>query len=246
MQTSPAPPTAELLELVPLGDPFGPLDSDDIEWLQAHALPTARVEAEPEVDAFLRRVVEQRELEQEQVVLESKLEQFLPQSCRICGTKVTAGSLTDSLGAPTVCSRCGGRKRQAELEREDQVRARAGRRRQWLVGFVYPTQEAVMAENGPPCSVCGKPIRTGNTRGAHSACLAGSAPKSALAAVDGEAPPKTLKQRRSKDTKKRFRVLTEALGFNADELLEDFMGGWIDRIRARVEPPSESLRAVNE
>jgi predicted RNA-binding Zn-ribbon protein involved in translation (DUF1610 family) len=167
------------------------------------------------MDAFLRRVIAQREREQEEAILAARFEVAL---CEICGER-----LNESNGpARRVCTRCGGRKRQAVLEREE---ARAA----WiqsLVSIVVPTSEVTMSDK-KTCSVCGKPLRIDNTRGVHAACATGDEPR-APRATGGE-----------KSIKKSFRLVTEALGFDGDDLVEKFMRGWLDRVRGSVRMPED-------
>lgn len=53
-------------------------------------------------DAFLRRVVAQREREQEEAILEAPLDRFKPRKCRRCG----AGLRVQEESTREVCSRC--------------------------------------------------------------------------------------------------------------------------------------------
>lgn len=145
------------------------------------------------MDAFLRRVIAQRELEQEEAILAFSL---TPSDCRGCGERM---NLSDHLRH--YCTSCGGSKADAKYKR-----------RQRLVTL---TLEATpMAD----CSVCAKPLRADNRRGAHASCLTGGSP----------APSPT------NDVKRRFRVVTEAFGIDGDKLLNEFMEGWLERAHDSV------------
>ncbi len=190
------------------------------------------------MDPFLRRVVEQRELEQEVDIVAAGRELVAGGKCRLCRARLNASDL----GPRTVCSGCGGRKREAVLELDEARERQVLARRAALLSLVVPTNpESLMSEERKTCPKCGKPLRSNNTRGYCSACLS-VAGSSAL--LRGEAPAASGpiaagggRPKKPGNTRKSFRVITEALGVDGDQLLEDFMQGWLDRIRESVKVP---------
>ncbi len=73
------------------------------------------------------------------------------------------------------------------------------------------------------CTVCSKPLRNHNKTGFHAACKTGEAP------------------RVTSNVRKRFRTVSEALGFDADKLLTQFMEGWLEKVRGSVRLPEGDL-----
>ncbi len=65
------------------------------------------------MDAFLRRVLEQRELERVRDLMAGEVKHS--SNCRLCGVHLR---LRESQPLQTVCMRCGGRDKQRQLERE--------------------------------------------------------------------------------------------------------------------------------
>lgn len=125
------------------------------------------------MDAFLRRVVAQREVEQEETILKLK-PATLTRWCRVCGERVRL--FDDGAGHHSfpvaVCSRCGGTSRAKVLHRADERAAAQARH------LVAP-QETMTAET-KTCLHCGKKLRRSNTRGVCPACISKT-----LAAEDG-------------------------------------------------------------
>lgn len=106
-----------------------------------------------------------------------------------------------------------------------------------------------MAENGKACPVpgCGRTLRITNTRGVctpdwnngyrlddqggvfqqtgqERRPRAAAAPRAPSAGGD------------TKDVRRRFMVLTQALGLDGERMVADFMEGWLDDLRAKVDP----------
>lgn len=79
----------------------------------------------------LRRIIARRELEQEADIIATPLSCFATRPCRICGGRVAFSG--EGFSQLTVCTRCGGRKKQLRLEREDARTAAIARRRSSLV-----------------------------------------------------------------------------------------------------------------
>lgn len=84
--------------------------------------------------------------------------------------------------------------------------------------------ESASAVEPKTCPQCGKKLRADNTRGACSSCLSKA----------GASSLSPTKKKAKADTKKRFRIVAEALGADADALLEEFMSGWLENIRAKA------------
>lgn len=83
------------------------------------------------------------------------------------------------------------------------------------------------------CTKCGKKLRSNNTRGV---CSGGC--KAVVSAI-GAAPEESAevyRSKRRKDLAGKFRAVTVALGYDPDELLEEYQQGWLDRIRERAQP----------
>lgn len=127
------------------------------------------------------------------------------------------------------------------------------------------TQETSMSKTEAEeksCSKCGKRLRADNTRGvcgqagpcAARAAATNGSPAVAEARVKDENPPFGLRtaglppgvppiaQRprrqptEADETLRRFRLLAEALGFDADEVLAGFAKDWLERARSAVTP----------
>lgn len=86
------------------------------------------------------------------------------------------------------------------------------------------------------CPHCGKKLRSDNTRGACSACLARGKK------ADGEPAPKRRSSTAAADTAQaagtaveRFRQVASGLGLDPDTQLEAFAQAWLDELRAKVE-----------
>lgn len=95
------------------------------------------------------------------------------------------------------------------------------------------------AERFCPTDGCGKKLRSNNRKGVCGLCsngvkyhLNGGAPKAPrklrVATVD-EAPPAT-----GADLEK-FKTVAEALGFDVDELLNEFAAEWLKSLREKLE-----------
>lgn len=181
------------------------------------------------MNAFLRNVVTQRELEQEAELLAAQ--PVAVTTCAGCGARVNDnGSLT--------CSRCR-RKDPFGLVPMREVDAPNPLELEPQVLTAQPEQRMPKSEsgNGKPCSVCGKPTRRNNTKGVHRECATGEPqrpkpPRRELPDVldlstPTRAPPIALEQ---------FRVVAQALGFEPDALLAEFVQSWLERIRKAVSP----------
>lgn len=165
------------------------------------------------MDAFLRRVMELREVEQECGIVAVAAERLI--HCR-CGT-----SLQERHG-DTLCTNC----RRAENQRKGNQMAEE-------------TSSPVL--RGKPCAVCGKPTRSDNTRGYHTRCFRGAGSPEAVPTDRPLGGGKTDGSER--DVKKRFRAAADALGFDADEILERHMRDWLARakeaVRSRATPEDD-------
>lgn len=90
-----------------------------------------------------------------------------------------------------------------------------------------------MSDDVKLCPYCGKKLRSDNKRGACSDCLASGRGRDEAPSVDlGDGPPK--KRSKASDVVKRFRVVAEALGFDADQLLEEYCAGWLENIKQKA------------
>lgn len=179
-------------------------------------------------DAFLRRVMDQRFLEQEAELLDTPPEVFGQQKCRVCGGRC---SMSEAGFSPLrVCTACGGRKRQLQLERADAEGAAERRRAEWLVrlaGF-HPTPGDEMSDR--TCTQCGKKLRADCQ---HDTCFAC---RQSGAVAGAEAPPVSRVSRSRKDSLKRFKGVTKALGVDGDELLADFAEAYLKRLADAANP----------
>lgn len=190
------------------------------------------------MDAFLRRVLAQRELEQEAAILAVPVEELAARHCEGCGIAL---NMTEDLArdrARHFCNRCGGEKADRQRERELAAAARRARYTRSLLELagVPTTRGDPMADEKRQCPHCGKTLRSDNTRGACSKCLA-------KGKGEGEAAAPARSSRNGHlthaQTKKRFRTVAEALGIDGDKLLEQFMVGWLEKIRESVRAPEE-------
>ena len=177
------------------------------------------------MDAFLRRVVELRELEQEVAILAVPVESFL-RNCRVCGRHISG----DSSKPCRVCVQCGGARVDARLKDEDNaLAARAAHRAELLrlAGFHPQQQERLMSDR--KCKKCEKPLRSNNQHDTCHACrLSG-----AVEPTGDEAPPSTERKPKAKrDALKRFKVVASALGVDPDALIAAFCEGWLDRVKS--------------
>lgn len=186
-------------------------------------------------DAFLKRVVAQRELEQElALVTQPPVERGV---CRGCGVHLRT---TDSQRFRYFCTRCGGWKADARFERDQ---ARATKRTAAVDSLlalvdVPPTQlESAMSEEKEKlCPSCGKKLRSDNTKGVCAKCQS----KRGGADHSVSRPERTGNARNGHAlTKKKFRIVADALGIDGERLLEQFMEGWLAKIRGSVRPPEE-------
>lgn len=180
------------------------------------------------MDAFLRRVIAQRELEQESAILATPLETFV-RRCRLCGRRIGG----DSEWACRVCTECGGLKVHERLEREDLAAAARAARLQQLVrlaGFQPQPQEHLMSDR--KCTKCEKPLRSNNQHDTCHACRLGG-PISVDA--DGGGQPVPRKAKAQGDVVKRFKVVATALGVDPDKLIGEFCEGWLARVRSSAD-----------
>lgn len=181
----------------------------------------------------LRDVLARRELEQELAIVDAPLEELGVSRCRVCRGKLNSGWGE----VRTVCSGCGGRRKQEQLEREDAAHEAEERRRRALVSVVFPHhhQEQPMDEK-KLCTKCGaKELRVTNTTGVCTPCRKAMPAGERPAASGAKASPG------NKALRKNFQVLAEALGEDPDELVACFMEGWIEKARAAVKRATEEL-----
>lgn len=176
------------------------------------------------MNAFLRRVVAQRELEQEAAIIATSPEQLL-RWCRICGAHVRSvdGEHKKNAVVP-VCLKCGGSNVAKRIEQEDrEAVARASRFAQLLslAGLKHQPQpqESTMADRN--CSKCGKKLHWKNKGGECPDCR-----PAAPAAGGGQGS-----SRAKSDVVKRFKVVASALGVDPDNLIAEFCEGWLERVR---------------
>lgn len=235
-------------------------------------------------DAFLQRVIAQRRLEQRESRITPEMiggencdmgaafafedaarrvwldSQTVARKCQVCGGHVMWKEDDDEEHTPlSVCTACGGRKKQTRLEAEEKrlqefrerhrqeleaqraaelaAATKQQRRRDWLLSLAGITpkeksMEAELSERFCPTSGCGKRLRSDNTKGMCSRCQAGRK----LAPVDGTdeqlAGERKGGPRKKSDTMKRFRLVAEAVGDDPDALLEEFADGYLERIKS--------------
>jgi hypothetical protein len=97
------------------------------------------------------------------------------------------------------------------------------------------------------CPFCAKALRSDNTKGVCGKCqakgrLAENAPATPTAEADtsiydvktsGEAAPRR-RAKAEKSALQRFRIVAEALGEDAEGLLEAFAESWLEQLKGRV------------
>lgn len=162
-----------------------------------------------------------------------------PRPCRVCGKRINAVD-----GDPlTVCSGCGGRKRQKQLERADREAALEEQRKAALLDLagISTTKEEAMNDPIRHCKSCNKKLRRDN---AYESCWdcrssgkADDAMVSASAAApseEGGAAPAPRRAKRDRDVRKDFKTVAAALGEDPDALVDDFCSAWLDRVRDAV------------
>lgn len=185
--------------------------------------------------ANLRDVLARRELEQEAAIV--RVPPLALTMCRTgCGTTVPEKDGHDT------CSRC----RRRGLRPPDPL----PEIEPIAVEVFMPAEKRVCARPG-----CKKSLRSDNTKGVCSvrkACggvdadldeevtRAAAADKPYEVEVVRRTAPPPMKRKSSAAgaslTLERFRLLTEALGLDADELLAQFAEGWLDKAREAVRP----------
>jgi hypothetical protein len=198
------------------------------------------------VRSFLQRVIDQRDLEQEQ-----ERAKGLPRCKGGCG------EFLGEVNTYGFCTKCGGRKRARKFLEEH-----------WAseppeltpINFFPPTfiepparpepiaplppppahlsvaPEVPMSEETPArtCSSCSKKLRRDNATDTCSACKkapktgARAAPRPAKAARTVEAPPADGTEL------ERFKVVATALGFDPDELMATWAAVWLGQLREKV------------
>jgi hypothetical protein len=190
-------------------------------------------------DAFLRRVIAQREIEQELGIVATPVAALIPGRCRVCGGYLSMSQAGRT--QQTVCSGCGGRKKQRKLEREDLARDSIARFRRSLLHLVYPTTEDRMPRLTD--RVCSRPNCKNHLGGKNKTGVCTPCQQSSSAGADGN--PKTLRARRAVNVRKRFRALTEALDIDGDKLLEEFMQGYIEKLRDAMPKPEDDAKPAS-
>lgn len=113
------------------------------------------------MDAFLRRVFEQRLLEQEADIVAISPEQLV-RRCRVCNRQMGG----DSISKGRVCLQCGGLKLDLVLKRRDELLRLAGLRP------LTRTTGAVMPDRN--CSKCGTKLHWKNKGDECPACRPGA------------------------------------------------------------------------
>jgi hypothetical protein len=174
------------------------------------------------VDAFLRRVVAQRELEQEAEICAVPPEEII-RRCRVCKRIVKGDSLRI-----TVCAECGGRKKQELLVELDALAIVRAQRREWLLrcaGFKPVAPGELMSDRN--CAKCGKKLRANNTGADCWSCRTNGTGEAQSASSPVPGPGRRAKS----DAQKRFKVVATALGVDPDKLIAEFCEGWLERVR---------------
>lgn len=180
------------------------------------------------MDAFLRRVMEQRELEQEVAIIATPLDTFV-RRCRLCGRRISG----DTGFEIRVCLQCGGKRMHFKLLKQDALAFAHQRHRDELLrcaGFQPQplTQEPAMSDR--KCTNCSKQLRSNNQHETCSECR-----KTGAATAEGDGGGQTASRpptRKAKtDAQKRFKVVASALGVDPDNLIAEFCEGWLARIR---------------
>lgn len=197
------------------------------------------------MDRFLRSVVDKRDREQniaDDPLADSARERWLdsqtrPLNCRVCGELVINEHI-DNPVRTSVCGKCGGRRKQAQLEREDARRARAAAAAAQLLSLAgiqtdLPQGEQVANIGDKTCSEpgCTRKLSRSNIIGK---CMEH---KGGASAVEGGAAVR--KASATDDVRKQFRSLTSGLGIDGDHLIDSFCRGWIARLKSKVEAVPE-------
>lgn len=193
------------------------------------------------MDSFLRRIVAQRELEQEAEIVALPPETLRAKHCRGCDTPL---SMSDTPGrdlARHFCTRCGGWRADARYERELATAAKRQAHRDSLLALVHIpptlTPEPAMAEEKTSCPHCGKTLRSDNTKGVCAKCQRNG--KGPEGPISQPSPRKAVSTSGLAQTRKKFRIVADALGIDGEQLLEQFMSGWLAKIRGSVRAPEE-------
>ena len=91
-----------------------------------------------------------------------------------------------------------------------------------------------MSDDVKLCPHCGKKLRSDNTRGACSDCLARG--KGSATAVDQTGEPKKKNgPKKASETMRNFRTVAAALGKDPDAILEEAAHAWLELVRKAVE-----------
>lgn len=88
-----------------------------------------------------------------------------------------------------------------------------------------------MSDEKKTCPYCGKTLRSDNTRGACSDCLA----KGHAAVPLAKEESKRGGSKKRSDTMKSFRTVAAALGKDPDAILEEAASEWLSAVRRAVE-----------
>jgi ribosomal protein L37AE/L43A len=172
-----------------------------------------------------REIVARRELEQEEAIVEA--DELGAPPCRLCGKRVHMTELPQL----TVCTGCGGRKKEAQLQRKDAEEFAAHQRQRQLVALATgDTMESGTDSNAEAqaCVTCGRGVRSRNgiTQTQCFKCRSGIKPP-----APGEAAAPLKAKGHVKELEKRFRIVAEAVGEDPDELVACFFEGWLKRLR---------------
>lgn len=187
------------------------------------------------MDSLLKRVIAQRDLEQEQAIVALPVAELVARHCEECDVPLNMTEDLERDRSRHFCNHHGGwradARRNAEIEQLARRRAHVNSLLE-LVQVPPLSQEAPMAEETRVCPGCGKALRSDNRKGVCSKCF------SKGARADTPAPHRPLKNGHL-SVRKKFRVVAEALGIDGEQLLEQFMSGWLAKIRGSVRPPEE-------
>lgn len=180
------------------------------------------------MDSFLRRVLAARELEQEVAIIAVPPEALRAPHCEGCGVAL---SMSEDLSDLTrrFCTPCGGRKADARRDRELAAAAAKTAIVEELLSIA-----GVPVADRKTCARCGKTLRSDNKKGVCSQrCQANGA--------GDESPPRSSKGSAATfaQTRKRFRVVSDALGIDGEDLLRHFMEGWLQKVRGSVQRPED-------
>ncbi len=178
------------------------------------------------MNEFLRRVAQQRFLEQEAAIIATPPAALIGR-CRVCGghVRLPDRGYTIARSRVPVCTKCGGSAVAERLEAEDREAAfRAARTAQFLslAGFNPQPQEQQMAK----CATCEKPL-FGKPVGDPPRCKACRDPE-----AGGGATTVPRKGKATKDVLKRFKIVATALDQDPDDLIGAFCEGWLERVRS--------------